>query len=419
MRAGGGYTDAAGQASESTLGMRSSRAGGTSRVWRAAADLALYVGIALWLTWPLARYATTHLSGLASVDALHGIWALTWAARAAVTDPAGLFEAPILHPTPRAFFFAPNGLGPAPLFAPLYLVSGNPALAVNVTLLLSLALAAWGLHRIAQHWTGSWMAGAVAGATLLTSSQWTLYLAMWPTYLSIYYFPWLIALVATSRSGARPTIAVAALLVLQCLADPVYVAPAVLAPVAVIAFTRLLRADTRPSGFSLVAALMLAALTLTPLYLGYLDARAHTFMREPRPPGSGIWQTLAEPLALPWRPDFAPVTYATLALIVTGVACRIARRTDPTDHRTRRAWANAATWTVVGLLLCTPVVAFSSSVLVHNPLHLLVDAVAPGALDLLRGMQRLSLAMTMGLALLAGLGFGALRRARFACHRWR
>ena len=58
---------------------------------RALALLAAYAGLVIWLTWPLARHASTHLSdtGLGSrFDPLFDIWVLSHESHALVTNPA-------------------------------------------------------------------------------------------------------------------------------------------------------------------------------------------------------------------------------------------------------------------------------------------------------------------------------------------
>src|SRR6185436_19075128 len=179
------------------------------------------------------------------------------------------------------------------------------------------------------------------------------------------------------------------------------VAPSAVAPVAVVAIGRLARQSSRRSGLQVLAALLGASIALGPLYAGYLGVRSA------QPASAAIWKALAVPLSFPWREGFAPVTYTTIVLIVAGV---LSRSFDgAADDRVRRAWRHGTMWTVVGVLLCAPIVIVFGT-RVANPLYALVEAMAPRVLDVLRGTQRLSFAMTMGLALLSGLGFAECRR---------
>src|SRR5262245_62085938 len=105
-----------------------------TRVAIAVAELAAYAALVGFLTWPLAIHLDTHLPTLPGVfapDVPHGIWALAWNARALATAPGTLFDPGVFHPTPRAAFYAPNGLGPVPYFAPFFLATGDPLLAYN------------------------------------------------------------------------------------------------------------------------------------------------------------------------------------------------------------------------------------------------------------------------------------------------
>jgi len=375
------------------------------------AELATYAGLVVCLTWPLAIHLDTHLPTLPGVfapDVPHGIWTLAWNARALATAPGTLFDPGVFHPTPRAAFYAPSGLGPVPFFAPLFLATGDPLLAYNLTLLGCFALTAWGVHRVTEHWTGSRLAGFVAGCTIAMSPLWTTFLTNWPTYLSTYYLPWIAALLALPVLRVREVVILGVLIALQCLADLVYLAPATVAPVVVVAIGRLALPRRRRAGLQLLAALAGAAIVLAPLYAGYLGVHAAVMgPSSTHPTSSTLWREYAVPLSLPWQAGFAPVTYTCLALILAGVCSLLWWR--GAAEGTGRAWRHGALWTVVGLCLSAHVVVlFGMSV--QNPLYVLAGAVAPRLLDVIRGNQRLSFGLTMGLALLAGAGFGEFHR---------
>jgi hypothetical protein len=295
-----------------------------------------------------------------------------------------------------------------PYFAPLFLATGDPLLAFNLTLIGCFALTAWGVHRVTAHWTGSRLAGFVAGCTIAMSPLWTTFLTNWPTYLSTYYLPWIAALLALPVLRVRAVVALGVLIALQCLADLVYLAPATVAPVAAVAIGNLALPRRRRAGLQLLAALAGAAIVLGPLYAGYLGVHAAVMGSPFTPPtSSALWREYAVPLSLPWEAGFAPVTYTCLALILAGVCSLLWWR--GLAEGAGRAWRHGALWTVVGLCLCAHVVVLFGMP-VQNPLYALADVVAPRLLDVIRGNQRLSFGMTMGLALLAGAGFAE-------CHR--
>src|SRR5262245_31795899 len=83
----------------------------------------------LWLTWPLAAHLGTHVACPnvgCDFDLLIAYWAQAWQVHALATDPARILEAPVFHPATHALFFMVLGLGSLPLFAPVYLATGNP-----------------------------------------------------------------------------------------------------------------------------------------------------------------------------------------------------------------------------------------------------------------------------------------------------
>jgi hypothetical protein len=76
------------------------------------------------------------------------------------------------------------------MFAPVFLASGNAALALNVTFLLGLVLTATTMHVVVRRWTGSDLAGLV-GATTLLLNQWILwgFVPRTPHWAALCLFP--------------------------------------------------------------------------------------------------------------------------------------------------------------------------------------------------------------------------------------
>ena len=105
--------------------------------------LALYVLLAVLITWPL----TAHLGGsltfggeLVRTVPLFNLWTLEWNQHEIGELFAGYWDAPIFHPVQGAFALSE----PQPLtgiaFAPFAWISGNPVLAYNLVALAILAL---------------------------------------------------------------------------------------------------------------------------------------------------------------------------------------------------------------------------------------------------------------------------------------
>jgi hypothetical protein len=404
----------------------------------AVATLAGYAVGVCWLTWPLAAHVRTHLADTSlscRIDGWHGAWALAWAAHALGTDPSAFFEANIYHPTPNALAYGEMGLGALVLFAPVFSLTGNPALAVNSTFLGGLALTASGVHRVVVRWTGTELAGLVAGSTVLTA-PWTLW--MWvptaPYYAALFYLPWIVLLAASRGGGWRRTTALAALVALQSLTDPVYVAPATWAPLLVLAAARLRRGDDRRDGTRLLAALALSGLLLAPVY------RAHVavLQREPDPAAQSVWRVPPERLAalgvpvvagIPMHPQPAPwsgtmnagpLGVAPIVLVLIGMGALLQLASRPADGRapSTRTWVHAGVWAATGVAISVPAVGTIGDAVVM-PHFALAARVAPDLLQIVRSPWRLGVAALIGLALLGGLAFARCahalsRRARGA-----
>src|SRR2546426_1545156 len=231
---------------------------------RDRAARALLVAV-VWLTWPLAAHLGTHLpstEAACSFDTLLIAWVLAWQTHALATAPLHFAQANIYHPARHALFYCEAGVGALPYYAPAFLLTGSPALALNVTLLGGVALTAWALHLVVRRWTSSHLGGTVAAWTFLTT-RWVLW--EWgpvaPNYVVLPYFPLIVLLVATPAARLGDALRLVPLLVLQGLTS-IYVAAAAMIPAGLIAAGRLVRRSTRASGLRLAVALSLGAALL-------------------------------------------------------------------------------------------------------------------------------------------------------------
>lgn len=117
------------------------------------------------MTWPLAAnaghsvlraiyhwdaYTNTMIMG-SRLDAVLG------------RGPLSLYDNYFFAPIPRSIVFNENHFGLSLLFAPFYLLSENPLLAYNLTLLVSLSLSVFFSYLLVSRLTGSAHAGIVAG----------------------------------------------------------------------------------------------------------------------------------------------------------------------------------------------------------------------------------------------------------------
>jgi hypothetical protein len=373
---------------------------------RALAALILYGALVTCLTWPLGAHLGTHLPStgpLCEYDSLYSAWALSWESHALVTAPARLGDANAFHPARGALFYGPTAFGALPYFAPTFLSTGNPALALNLLFLSGVALTAFSLHSVATAWTGSQLAGLVAGSTFL-GSRWVLwhFLPATPHFAVLLYLPWIAYLGATPSLSRGTSVGLLALIVLQSLVDPVYLAPASMAPLVVLAAARFLRRSTRASALRLATILAAGELALVPVAAGYLGVRREN----PNLAEQTLWRVAQQPSELPWG-FFAPlspvaVQVVFLCLIAMGAAS-LSLSDRRRDRALRRAWVTSLLWVGVGLLISlTPVVTWYGRD-VELP-HAEIARWVP-LFGFLRVPMRLSVAALIGLALLAGLAF--------------
>jgi hypothetical protein len=149
-------------AARSRGGVDATAAGTTPRralttLVEAIAVLALYSGLTLWWLWPLPTAWTDHSAyrgGVAVVFADYSFltWTLAWDVHALLHDPLRVFHANAFYPTPLVLALSDHLFGLVPIFAPTYLLTGNPVLASNLTLFASFPLGAAAAYALARRW---------------------------------------------------------------------------------------------------------------------------------------------------------------------------------------------------------------------------------------------------------------------------
>lgn len=213
---------------------RASSPAGGARVLPFVTAAVAYAFAVVVLSWPLARHASSSLVdpmklpnaagvwGRADLDLL--VWILAWTAHALATDPAQLFQANIFHPARDTLASSENLLGLAPLATPLFLLTHNPVLTYDVTVLAVIWLAAICTFALVRAWSGSAGAAFLAGAAFALGPQLTggfvrLHVS------AVHFFPLILLLAWRAASRPRPLTLAALVLVtaLQMLAG-IYVA---------------------------------------------------------------------------------------------------------------------------------------------------------------------------------------------------
>jgi hypothetical protein len=378
-----------------------------------------YTALVSWLTWPLASSALTSLPfvgvvpNLSYFDLYYSVWALSHESLSLVSTPALFADANIYHPAPAALFYGPAAIGALPLFAPVFLATGNPALAINVTFIIGLALTGAAMHVVVRRWTGSDLAGLVGAATVV-ANQWLVwgFVPTAPHWSALYCLPLIAFMAATRLESFKAALVLVPLVTLQCLTDIVYVTPAVMGPLGVLAAFHLLRRRSRAAGFRLIGAMALAAILLVPVYRGYTAVRA----ANPDLAKQTKWTTTEAsfPAPLPARllrggqPFLlTPVAMGLVVLGVSALAWR--RRSAAAAPPTPGGWAHGALWMIVGgCLALNPVVLIGGEAFV-TPLARLSQWIP--ALHVIRVPARLGIAGLVGLGILSGVAFGEIARA--------
>ncbi|HXJ34667.1 MAG TPA: hypothetical protein VMS22_11605 [Candidatus Eisenbacteria bacterium] len=390
--------------------------------------LAGYIAVLVWLTWPLGAHLGTHLANTLIVcrtDIPYIAWTLAWQSHALAADPAHYLDANIYWPAPHALLFGDPGLSALPFFAPVFLATGNPALAINVVFLLCLALTATCFHAVVRRWTGSHAAGIVAGAVFLVDPWGVWRFFPWaPSYTVLLGFPLLVYLTSRPNPSWRRALVLVPLIVFQALANLVYLAATVFPPLVVLAVARLARPATRTAGVRLAAALGLALVVMAPIYVAYFAVRSANpalhdqSMWTARPdspalagipvaPIGGIPRIatrVPEDLVRRSAPTWIAVT--TLAVVVLGIFARLARRREP--GAPGQAWRHAWLWTAMGFAMATPVVTLFGSAPLRLPYFVALEHLVPFVPDTIRDFSRLGIAAMIGLALVAGLAFAEI-----------
>src|SRR5262245_21750071 len=218
--------------------------GGIATSVRALSVLSLYIGIVAVRWWPLPLHLGDQLPYIPQFecDRLYSTWALAWSSHALGTHPGRLADANIYVPARDALFYGPTSFGALVLFAPAYLLSGSPIVAINITFLAGIALTAWLLHLVVHRWARSHLAGMVAASTLLANVWLTrTFVPTTPHLAVLQYWPLIIAAAAAPVASLGATVTLWALALAQCLTDVVYVAPALLGPLALLGVVRLSR----------------------------------------------------------------------------------------------------------------------------------------------------------------------------------
>lgn len=118
------------------------------RFARPLAVVTLFVALTVLLVYPLSVNPGTYLVAGADTDLF--MWTLGWNTHALFTRPLELFHANIYYPQPYTLAYSENLLGSTPFAAPVLWLTGNPVLALNTVALSSVVLCGVGAYVLAR-----------------------------------------------------------------------------------------------------------------------------------------------------------------------------------------------------------------------------------------------------------------------------
>ncbi len=124
--------------------------------------LLIYSILAVVMTCPLIFNLTSTIPNDIG-DPLLNTWILAWDTHALLTDPLNFFNANIFHPRPNTLAYSEHLISTALLALPSLVISGEPILAYNLSLLSTFPLAALGMYLLTLHLTGQHRAAFIGG----------------------------------------------------------------------------------------------------------------------------------------------------------------------------------------------------------------------------------------------------------------
>ena len=122
---------------------------------------ALFLLLAVAMTWPLARNLSTAVSYPG--DPFINTWILDWDWYATLHQPLHLFDANAFHPARHSLAFSENLYGIAVLLFPLRAMGAGALTAHNIALLLGFAFSGFAAYLLGRTISGSAWAGIAAG----------------------------------------------------------------------------------------------------------------------------------------------------------------------------------------------------------------------------------------------------------------
>ncbi len=390
---------------------------------RHAGIFALFLTLAARWTYPLISHLADGTTGPG--DPLLTAWRLVWPAQWLRDRSAPFWDTNVLYPAKSAFARDELTLGGSLIAGPIYLLTGSPLVAYNLTVLLTLALSGFTMYVLVWFLWHNRVAGVIAGS-IIAFAPWHIAQLDHAGLLAVQYFPLvLLFLYRTLRFARTRDAALFALCtVLQAISAGYY---AYWTALLVLLFTGYVIATQwgrfplplRAAGIGKAAGgLLIAAVALLPIAapfqrvaaresfartmqeVEYWSARPVTWLTAT--PSNLLYGPLVRAHAWTWSTEMY-LFPGGIALALAGVAV----------VQSRRGWRGfAVAVTVAGFILSFgPALHLTrhDSGLVPLPFALLARVV-PGANALRAPLRAAPLAM-VGIALLAAGGWTRLSAA--------
>ena len=119
---------------------------------------AIFTALTLIKTYPLINHFGTQLPG-GPGDPELVTWILAWGVHALTTDPFNLFNANIFYPMQNTLALSEHMIAVVPIFAPPYLLTGNPIIAYNMVFFLAFIFSGLTMFLLVYHWTEELLGG--------------------------------------------------------------------------------------------------------------------------------------------------------------------------------------------------------------------------------------------------------------------
>jgi hypothetical protein len=123
-----------------------------------------YAALTVLFTWPAVPHFFSHVPFRGDgVDALSGLYALTWGIHALAHFPFHYFNANVLYPHADSLAYGDHLFGLSVALAPVQWTLDNPIVTYNLAVLSSFVIAATGAYLLGRHVTSSVRSGLLAG----------------------------------------------------------------------------------------------------------------------------------------------------------------------------------------------------------------------------------------------------------------